>query len=164
MEWSEELIDEMFRLLHAGKSASQVAVILGTTKNSIIGKSRRERIKRGLAPIPRPKRAAPPTDRHRSKPKMLTLPHRADGLSKYVSPPTPKPHEGQLATIVDVTGCRWEVSGSTNPAEYRFCNHAQAGSSAYCEYHRHVNTAPYSRKLINKTLAAIGLRFKPRAA
>ena len=158
MNWTPQIIDEMQRLLNAGLSTSQVAAALGTTKNAIIGKSRRERVKLGLiTETPRKPRVRTRRDR------MLTLPSRAASVSAYITPPAPMPDEGQLASIVDVTGCRWEVTGSVEPSEYRFCNHEQSGTSAYCEYHRRESIAPYSAKLIHKTMRAVGVRF-PRAA
>jgi hypothetical protein len=159
MNWTPQIIDEMLRLLNEGHSTSQVAAALGTTKNAIIGKSRRERVKRGLiTETPRKPRVRTRRDR------MLTLPQRADGLSAYISPPAPKPDEGQLASIIDVTGCKWPVYDDPSfIGGYALCNHAISGAGPYCPYHKHASVAPYSAKLIHKTMRAVGVRF-PRVA
>ena len=96
---------------------------------------------------------------------MLTLPARAESVSAYISPPVVKPDEGQLASIVDVTGCKWPVRDDPDfVGGFAFCNHAKADNGPYCPYHAKENVASYSRKLINRTLGSIGLRFGRRAA
>jgi GcrA cell cycle regulator len=160
-DWTPELIDQMLSLLDSGLSTLQVARKLGTTKNSVIGKAHRERVKRGLPANIRPLKrkpsitdiSRPPRQRRKKVQLSLALPERADSVSPRVSPivtvSEPAPDLGRLASIVDVTGCR-------------FCNHPQKEGSSYCPYHAQKASAPFKPKPLS--LGPLGLRFPKRAA
>lgn len=173
MIWTTENIEELMRLWRDGKTTYEIADHFRVTRNTICGKLHREKIKRGLMeakPRIRDRRKAantgtvPKRTYTRRKP-VLSLPVRAGSVSSYVSEPTASPDRGQLASIVDVTGCRWPVKDDPDfTGGVAFCNHAQADHSPYCAYHKQVSVAPYSRKLINKTLGALGLRYRKAAA
>ena len=155
MLWTQEQRDEMIRLWdHGRRSYSQIAGIMGVTKNAIVGRMRREKAIRGIevenqfAHRTRSERVYQPKEK-----KKATLALRAGYFeSKPFTPTIPKPDLGQLASIVDVVGCRWPV---VDDAAYvggvAFCNHATDGDHSYCPYHRQESVASYSRKLINKT-------------
>ena len=163
MKWTDELIEQMFTDFRNGLSSAAIARRLGTTKNTIIGKYYRERVRRGLLPPPPSDKTPRPSKARRKQ--VLTLPARAESVSAYISPPVVKPDEGQLASIVDVTGCKWPVRDDPEfVGGFAFCNHAKADNGPYCPYHAKENVASYSRKLINRTLGSIGLRFGRRAA
>lgn len=167
MIWTQEQRDEMIRLWDNGKrSYSEIAKILGVTKNSVVGRMRREKAIRGLEVEDRfAHRTRTNKVYQKREKKMLTLPTRAGYvICKRSAPTHPKPDQGQLASIVDVTGCRWPVSYSdTVPGGHLFCNHSvEAGS--YCPYHTHENTAAYSRALIRKTTRAALSAYRAKAA
>lgn len=163
-DWTPELIEQMLSLLDSNQTTTQVARKLGTTKNAIIGKSRRERVKRGL--LPESARDTRPNRNRRKKVQLfLPLPERAASVSSYVAPKLPAPDLGQLASIVDVTGCRWPV---TDDAAFiggvAFCNHGQDEGSSYCPYHRAMNKASYSDELIRRTFKHVNHILKKVAA
>ena len=84
---------------------------------------------------------------------MLTLPERAGSVMRIVEPAPTPPDQGQLASIVDVSGCRWPVKDDPEfIGGVAFCNHGQRDGSPYCEYHARVNVAPYSREAIRNTI------------
>jgi hypothetical protein len=167
-QWTPELIDHMLSLLDGGLSTAQVARQMGITKNSIIGKAHRERVKRGLpAAIRPPKRRPSLTDiKPRRKKVQLSLAlDSAVRVSPIVTVPEPAPDLGQLASIVDVTGCRFHVRDDADfVGGVAFCNHDQKEGSSYCAYHARKAVMPYKPKPIEGTLAPLGLRFPRRAA
>jgi GcrA cell cycle regulator len=162
MNWTPETIDTLLTMWRQGYSASETARHFGCTKNSIIGKLHRERVRLGLKteqPRIRDRRKVANADSTVSKriytrrEAMLTLPDRADSVLRIVSPPPVVPDQGQLASIVDVTGCRWPVADNPDfVGGVAFCNHSQREKSPYCEYHAQVNVAPYSREAIRRTI------------
>lgn len=151
--WTDEAIDELLTMYRSGKTYTQLAAHFGVSKNTISGKLDRtlkklgERVTRTVQSDTVAKR------KYTRSESMLTLPRRAESVSKYVAPAAPKPDEGQLASIVDVKGCRWPVR---DDAEFvggvAFCNHGTDGGSSYCPYHSKKSSAAYSRKLIRKTV------------
>ena len=92
---------------------------------------------------------------------MLTLATRAESVSRFVSLPIPAPDEGQLASIVDVTGCKWPVRDDPDfVGGVAFCNHATDGR-VYCAHHHAKATMKVKAKV---TVLPVGLRFGKRAA
>lgn len=158
MIWTQEQRDELVALWNSGsKTYSELAVHFGVSRSSIAGRMRREKHIRGLPIDESHSHNTRPTGLPRSerrKKKMFTLPARAEFvLSTYKVPDPRIPDEGQLASIVDVTGCKWPVR---DDAEFvggvAFCNHAVEGDKSYCPYHAQINVASYSRGLIRKTI------------
>ena len=83
---------------------------------------------------------------------MLTLPSSAESVSVYVSPKLAAPDLGQLASIVDVTGCKWPVREDPDfIGGQAFCNHPKRDDdSPYCPYHAAKAKAAYSDVLIRR--------------
>lgn len=167
MNWTQEQRDQLFALWDNGKrSYSEMARILGVTKNAVVGRMRREKELRGIQVEDKYAHRKSGQPRKPREKKMLTLPARAEFvISKRIVPSIPKPDEGQLASIVDVTGCRWPVSFSdTAPGGHLFCNHETDGEHAYCQYHRAEGVASYSRSLISRTVRSAWHAYKVKAA
>lgn len=147
MNWTEEQRHELMRLYRQGLTSYQMAEHFGVSRNAICGRIHRERV--SLGEIESKPRIRKPQRRKQ----MLTLPARAEfGVSAYIQSDPQKPSEGFLASIVDVTGCRWPVKD--DPAfigGVAFCNHATDGKT-YCPYHTQVSTASFSRNMIRKTI------------
>ena len=92
---------------------------------------------------------------------MLTLATRAESVSRFVSLPIPAPDEGQLASIVDVTGCKWPVRDDADfVGGVAFCNHATNGG-VYCPHHHEKATMKVKARNV---VVPVGLRFGRRAA
>lgn len=170
MIWTQEQRDELVALWNSGsKTYSELAAYFGVSRSSIAGRMRREKHIRGL-PIDEShahntRRTGLPRSERRKK-KMFTLPARAEFvLSAYKVPDPRIPDEGQLASIVDVTGCKWPVR---DDAEFvggvAFCNYAVDGDKSYCPYHAQINVASFSRSLIRKTIKSALHLVKEKAA
>ena len=162
-EWTTERIEEVLRLqLEEGWTTYQLAAHFGVSRNSVCGKLFREKAKRGIATkLPfKPRTKPAPKPKAERKPSVSQAP---DGFVLRVQLPKPVfvADEGQLASIVDVTGCRWAVRDDASfVGGHAFCNQPQDGSSPYCAHHRTVNVASYSTRLINKTISAAIHRYK----
>lgn len=160
-DWTEERIETALRLQRENHSTKEIARHLGTTKNAVIGKLHRVKIARGE----KPKRKSDTTrnERRKRRNKMLTLATRAESVSRYVSAPIPKPDEGMLASIVDVTGCRFPVREDASfVGGQAFCNHEQDGNSPYCPYHHKMTS--YKAPSKPEGIKPFGLLWGKRAA
>ena len=158
--WTPEAIEQLMHLwLIKGWSAGMIAREMGTTKNSIIGKVHREQAKRGFSKRKSPIVAQP-------KPNSRRKPAVSDQPVGFVLRSKPEvkmflPPEGQLASIVDVKGCRWAVrDDATFVGGHAFCNGPKVEGSPYCTHHKTVNAASYSTTLIKKTISAAIHRYK----
>lgn len=142
MIWTQEQRDELIRLWDNGKrSYAEIGRIMGLNKNQIVGRMHREK-------------------RIRNLPIEDKFSHRKSG-----QPCKPKENEGQIASIVDVTGCRWAVSFSgTAPGGHLFCNHATDEGQSYCPYHKAESVASYSRSLVSKTVRSAWHVYNRRVA
>lgn len=160
MIWTENQIHELIRLYRQGLTSYQMAEHFGVTRNAICGRIHRERVRLGEI------EAKPRNRKPQGRKKMLTLPDRAEFvLSTYVAPDPRIPDEGQLASIVDVTGCKWPVRDDADfVGGVAFCNHAVEGDKSYCPYHAQVNVASFSRSLIRKTIKSALHLVKEKAA
>jgi GcrA cell cycle regulator len=143
--WTAEKTQQLASLLAQGKSFREIAETFGTTRNAIIGKVQRERIKRGHDPEPRKRvlSVSPP------KPAPATL---------------PEPKRGPAVGLLDVTGCKWPVAEDASLiGGQAFCNHAKADNQPYCPYHVQASIAPYSAELKRRTFKMLSFVLK-RAA
>jgi hypothetical protein len=163
-DWTEARIEEMLTMWSTGYTTYQMAAHFGVSRNTICGKLHRVKIARGILEAKPRVRRPSTTDKPRKERKM-TLPDRA-GFVFAKSPPiaVAVPDEVQLASILDVTGCRWPVKDDASfIGGVAFCNHGTDGKT-YCPYHQQINVASYSRKLISKTVRSAWHTYKARAA
>lgn len=170
MEWNAAQVEELMALWRQGLTSYEIARHFGITRNSVMGRLHREKKRmadKGQS-IERRRVANEGTitkRRYTRREPMLTLPSSAGSVMRIVEPAPAVPDQGQLASIVDVTGCRYAVREDADfIGGQAFCNHAQREGSSYCEYHHGLTSTPYRMKLDGKLLAAFGLRFKQRAA
>lgn len=183
MDWTEDKIEEMIALLAAGKSASYVGALFGCSRNAIIGKHQRERVKRGFIPARRSERilehiateeTVSPELKRNSTPKRIYRPTKATPevstvglgfLLPAMEKPSSKPAKAPRVGILDVTGCRWAIDEDSKVIGSKvFCNAPQCDGSAYCDAHRAESVADYSRVLIRATVKAALHVMKRRAA
>jgi len=174
MNWTPEIIEEMLRLQSVnGWTTYQLARHFKVTRNSVCGKLHREKVKRGLIegkPRVRERRKVANEGtvqkrRYTRRDPMLSLPERAESVSAYVAPKPVAPDLGQLASIVDVTGCKWPVRDDPDfVGGMAFCNHPKDENSPYCPYHQKQSVATYSREVINRTVRAAVYFYKREAA
>lgn len=149
MNWTQEQRDQMIALWDNGaRSYSEIARIMGVSKNSVVGRMRREKRLRDLPVMHqfshKTRGAKKPTfNKHQPKPRRKRV---------IDLPSIPPPDFSSAVGIVEVTGCRWAVGYNPEiPGGHLFCNHGTDEGQSYCEFHMRENVASYSRKLIRKT-------------
>ena len=154
MAWTDEVVEQLKQHWIDGKSASQIASLLGNgvTRNAVIGKVHRlglaGRAKTPNASVARPRRiAAPPAHRIAGPrlgshaPRMIrgatALALAPQALSELEAPE----YESVVVpmslrvTIVELKElmCRWPL-GDPATSEFRYCG-SHTASGPYCAYH-----------------------------
>jgi len=125
MSWTEERVAELTKLWESGYSASQIGKILGVSKNSVVGKAHRMKLKSRPSPI---KRDGIRKARPRKKPVLIT-PKAAP------QPAVPRP-----APIIErrTTGkgpkCLWPIGDPGDP-DFHFCGCDAEPGKPYCAPH-----------------------------
>jgi GcrA cell cycle regulator len=155
MSWTDERVEQLRQHWIEGKSASQIATLLGhgLTRNAVIGKVHRlglaDRAKPSSSAPPRPRtspqqgvrRAAPPRATAPVAPRVvggataLAIAQRTEieaELEAYESVVLPM---SLRVTIVELKEamCRWPLGDPTSP-DFRYCG-SPAASGPYCAYH-----------------------------
>ena len=157
MSWTDERVELLRQHWIEGKSASQIAGLLGhgLTRNAVIGKVHRlglaGRAKAPSSAAPRPRQAPQQriaTPRPAAAPRMV---HGATALA--VSPLTVTDEEAEAfesvvlpmslrVTIVDLKEamCRWPLGDPTSP-DFRYCG-SPSMDGPYCAHHSRLAYQP----------------------
>jgi len=113
MEWTEARVAQLKALWEEGRSASQIAEILGdVTRNAVIGKAHRLGLKARPSPI-------------RRQPSAATTAPRARRV------PTPTIAK---ATRVTDRQCHWPIGHPREPG-FHFCGEPAIAERPYCAHH-----------------------------
>jgi GcrA cell cycle regulator len=153
MAWTDEIVEQLKQHWIDGKSASQIASLLGNglTRNAIIGKVHRlglaGRAKTPGSAAPRPRRLAPPPP-HRPAPRLTGgAPRMTRGATALAIAPQAlaEVEEPEFESVVVPMSlrvtilelkeamCRWPL-GDPASSEFRYCGSPTA-SGPYCAYH-----------------------------
>ena len=133
MSWTEEKVAVLRQYWGSGKSASEIADIIGgMSRNAVIGKAHRL----GLAGRPSP------IKERRAKPKPSVVaaptpaPVRTEPPSRTNATNVVELLPGGGATILSLTErmCRWPHGDPKHPG-FRFCGKAVADGTSYCAEH-----------------------------
>jgi GcrA cell cycle regulator len=153
MSWTDERVEQLKQHWMEGKSASQIANLLGhgLTRNAVIGKVHRlglaGRAKSPASASLRPRQPASRAPRRHAAPRPA-VGHRivrgATALAiapQSLAEPEPEAFESVVlpmsvrVTIIELKEamCRWPLGDPTSP-EFRYCG-SPALSGPYCAYH-----------------------------
>jgi len=154
MAWTDEIVEQLKQHWIDGKSASQIAGLLGNgvTRNAVIGKVHRlglaGRAKTPSATVSRPRRVAPPSAHRMAGPRLSShAPRVVHGATALALAPETL-HELEQpefesvvvpmsvrVTIVELkeSMCRWPL-GDPATSEFRYCG-SPTTSGPYCGYH-----------------------------
>jgi GcrA cell cycle regulator len=154
MAWTDEVVEQLKQHWSDGKSASQIAGLLGNgvTRNAVIGKVHRlglaGRAKTPSAAVSRPRRVAPPPMHRIAGPHLNShAPRIVRGATALALAPEAL-HELEQpefesvvvpmsvrVTIVELkeSMCRWPL-GDPATSEFRYCGSPTA-AGPYCGYH-----------------------------
>lgn len=140
--WTEERVETLKRLWAKGNSASEIALVLQVTRNTVIGKVQRLKLPKRLTTNQRRPRAVNFS--------IANVKELAEKKSKFVFEEmckgAPEPLMVALEDLSD-RSCRWPI-GDPRRDDFGFCGHPQEEGSSYCPHHadRAVNTVPKSRR------------------
>ena len=141
-KWTDEAVETVERLAAEGKSAGQIAVVLGVTRNTIMGKANRCGIKLhgprwpgfGVSRGPKPERA--PRARREIAPKpfagALAVAPRA--IVCVETPLTDRLGAADAHAALRSRDCRWPI-GETDADDFHFCCQPARLGFPYCEDH-----------------------------
>jgi GcrA cell cycle regulator len=154
MAWTDEIVEQLKQHWTDGKSASQIASLLGNgvTRNAVIGKVHRlglaGRAKTPGSAASRPRRLAPPPAHRAAGPRVSPAAHRIvrgatalaiapEALAEAIEPEFESvvvPMSLRV-TIVELkeSMCRWPL-GDPASSEFRYCGSPTA-TRPYCAYH-----------------------------
>ena len=155
MSWTDERVELLRRLWTEGKSASQIATLLGQgfTRNAVIGKVHRlgfaGRAKSPASAPPRPRASSPQpgvhcpaTSRAASAAPLVVRGATALAIAPLTEAEAePEIHESVVVpmslrvTIVELKEamCRWPLGDPTSP-DFRYCGSPSA-NGPYCAHH-----------------------------
>jgi GcrA cell cycle regulator len=145
--WTNERVAHLRRLWSEGHSAAEIGRRLGLSKNSIVGRARRDDLPARPNPvnqyaIPKDPYAARPTRVRPVKtlPSLASLALRPGDAPIMLLPKTPpKPAPQRPAAVGSVTPCCWPLG---NGKPWQFCNKPSAPGKPYCAEH---NAIAYHR-------------------
>lgn len=153
--WTEERVTRLLELTREGKSALEVAKILGypCSRNSVLGKLYRLELAGKQIERPVMQRAKVTDSIMRRQPSMpgigLTgVPAQKRGrdcnnqgmvLRSRAAAPLPEPvpfTNGARVTLLQLSSatCKWPI-GDPQDRDFCFCGHAPRENSPYCEFH-----------------------------
>jgi GcrA cell cycle regulator len=154
MSWTDERVEQLKQHWLEGKSASQIASLLGhgLTRNAVIGKVHRlglaGRAKSPSLGASHPRKSAPQHGAHRvASARPSAAPRMVRGATALAIAPQPlmeaEPETFESVvlpmslrvTIVELKEamCRWPLGDPTSP-EFRYCG-SPASSGPYCAHH-----------------------------
>lgn len=134
MTWTDERVAELIRLWEAGQSASAIGKILGVSKNSVVGKAHRMKLRARPSPIKRDivrKAVVKPTS---------IVPRKQVQIAPRPVAPRPAPRRTGKGPH-----CLWPIGDPGTP-EFHFCGSDAVEGKPYCKAH-------CARAYISKTRA-----------
>ncbi len=165
MAWTDEIVEQLKQHWIDGKSASQIAGLLGNgvTRNAVIGKVHRlglaGRAKTPSSSASRPRRVAP-QPAHRVAPHLgASAPRMVRGATALaIAPEALAEIESQeefesvvvpmslKVTIIELkeSMCRWPL-GDPASSEFRYCG-SPSTSGPYCAYHARLAYQPVQER------------------
>ena len=134
MSWTEEKIKKLRELWSKGKTASQIAEILGdTTRNAVIGKAHRLNLE-ARAPSKNTSSGQREVNKNKnfkksSQPMSRKARFQSILLDKNFEPENPK----SLEELTEDT-CKWPI-GHPNEEKFYFCGRKPEQDFPYCKLH-----------------------------
>ncbi len=125
MTWTDERVEQLVNLWDSGKSASEIGKLLGVSKNSVVGKAHRLKLKSRPSPIRRDQSA---------KPKVKVVREPITTPQPVLQPvqrerPRPLPRRAGSGP-----GCLWPQGDPGDPG-FHFCGAESVSGKPYCEEH-----------------------------
>jgi GcrA cell cycle regulator len=142
MSWTEERVAQLRQLWGNGKSASEIAEILGgVSRNAVIGKAHRLELSGRPSPIKR----KDGEDEEEGVVATVTA-EAPPAVEKVPAKPVPERKPGG-ATILNLTErmCKWPI-GDPRDKDFHFCGKAAHGNLPYCAEHAAIAYQPPGKR------------------
>ncbi|MDR6288482.1 MULTISPECIES: GcrA family cell cycle regulator [Inquilinus] len=139
MSWTDERVTQLRQLWGNGKSASEIAEILGgVSRNAVIGKAHRLELSGRPSPIKRKEDEEEET--------VVAVETAAPVAAKVAVRPAPERKSGG-ATILNLTErmCKWPI-GDPRDKDFHFCGKAAHGNLPYCAEHAAIAYQPPGKR------------------
>jgi GcrA cell cycle regulator len=145
MSWTEERVAQLRQLWGNGKSASEIAEILGgVSRNAVIGKAHRLELSGRPSPIKR-------KEDEEEEEVAVATPAAAEvqpaaAVEKVAAKPVPERKSGG-ATILNLTErmCKWPI-GDPRDKDFHFCGKASHANFPYCIEHAQIAYQPPGKR------------------
>jgi GcrA cell cycle regulator len=143
MTWSDPHVEILKAEWDAGKSASQIARIIGPphTRCSVLGKARRLGLaSRAGQHTATPRAPRPEAERRQPRQRLALVPAPIP-----LEEPTPLTLEsGDKITVLNISDrmCKWPFGDPRYPDEFHFCGAQPMTGSRYCSYHHKKSVIP----------------------
>jgi len=135
MTWTEERVAELMRLWEAGRSASEIGRLLGVSKNSVVGKAHRMKLKARPSPI---KRGSTPHVRRVAVAPVSKPAAQVAAAPKAVETRVPAPAPRPVRAVARANGkgpnCLWPI-GDPGDQDFHFCGAPAVAGKPYCDEH-----------------------------
>lgn len=137
MTWTDERVAELMRLWEAGRSASEIGRLLGVSKNSVVGKAHRMKLKARPSPI---KRGSTPQVRRVAVAPIARPAAQAPAAPKAVETrvpaqaPAPRPARAVARANGKGPNCLWPI-GDPGDQDFHFCGAPAVPGKPYCDEH-----------------------------
>lgn len=136
MTWTNERVAELMRLWEAGRSASEIGRLLGVSKNSVVGKAHRMKLKARPSPI---KRGSAPQMRRTVAPvpkPAVQAPAPAKPVQPQAAAPAPARRPARPVARASGKGpnCLWPI-GDPGDQDFHFCGAPAVAGKPYCDEH-----------------------------
>ncbi|MFE0758868.1 GcrA family cell cycle regulator [Inquilinus sp. NPDC058860] len=140
MSWTEERVAQLRQLWGNGKSASEIAEILGgVSRNAVIGKAHRLELSGRPSPIKR-------KEDEEEEVAVTVAAEAPPAVEKVPAKPVPERKSGG-ATILNLTErmCKWPI-GDPRDKDFHFCGKAAHGNLPYCAEHAQIAYQPPGKR------------------
>jgi len=144
MSWTEERVAQLRQLWGNGKSASEIAEILGgVSRNAVIGKAHRLELSGRPSPI---KRKEDEEEEEVAAAAPAAVEAQPAPVEKVAAKPVPERKSGG-ATILNLTErmCKWPI-GDPRDKDFHFCGKASHGNFPYCIEHAQIAYQPPGKR------------------
>lgn len=138
MSWTDERVALLKKLWGEGKSAAEIAKVLGggLTRNAVIGKAHRLKLSNRVSPI------------QQNNKKPVAPVAKVIEEKKSVAKPIPRKSTGGVAMVnLKERMCRWPEGDPKEPG-FHFCGDESAPGLPYCEHHAKVAYQAPSRSRV----------------